>query len=200
MLGLQTAAGVLAERSAEAALGLVVAHVEVTGVAAGAIGLAQLGPAAGGVEGAGEVGGIDEGLNHEDGMAIAGVPVCREPGQHQAQGFGSEVGEGFVWQQEKAGVVDDQREAAAAVFLGPADPLVAGAQAASGGTEDQDAEPVTEGVGEGIVEALADGFEAAQIVMLIEQLGTAEQIVRLQQANLDAIEQELLSRGEEGGR
>ena len=102
-------------------------------------------------------------------------------------------------QQEQAGVVDDQREAAA-LFLGPAEPLVAGVQAARGGTEDEDAEPVTEGGGEGIVEALADGLEAAQIVMLIEQLGTAEQSVRLQQANLNAIEQELLRRGEGGGR
>ena len=37
------------------------AHMEVTGAAAGAVGLAQFGPTAGGVEGDGEVPWIDEG-------------------------------------------------------------------------------------------------------------------------------------------
>lgn len=199
LFGLQTAARVFAKLPAEEALGLVVPHVEVTGVPAGAIGLAQLGPAAGGVKGAGEMGGIDEGLDHEDRMAVAGQPVGRESGQHQPQGFGGEVGEGFIGQQEIAGVIDDQRQPPAALFLGPAEPLVAGAQAACGGTEDQHAEPVAVGIGEGIVEALADGFETAQIVMLIQQRGAAGQFVGLQQTDLDAIEQVLLcGRGEAG--
>ena len=73
-----------------------------------------------------------------------------------------------LWGQEEAGVVDDEREAAAALFLGPANPAVAVAQAAGGGAEEQDAEPVARGVGEGVVEAFADGLEGAEIVMLLK--------------------------------
>ncbi len=102
-------------------------------------------------------------------------------------------------QQEIAGVVDHQGQPAAALFLGPAEPLVTRAQAAGGSAEDQHAEPVTVGIGDGIVETLADGFEAAQIVMLIEQRGAAGQFVGRQQADLDAREKEWLLRGGEAG-
>ena len=93
---MEAAAGVFTEFAAEEAFGLIVADVEVAGVAAGAVGLAQFGPAAGGVESAGVALGIDEGFDEEDGVVVAGLPVGAEAGQDEAEGFGGEVGNGFM--------------------------------------------------------------------------------------------------------
>ena len=199
VFGLETAAGVFAKFAHEEAFGLVVPDVEVAGVPAGAVGLAQFGPAAGGVKRAGVTLGVDEGFDEENRVLVAGLPVGAEAGQDEAEGFGGEVGDGFMGEKEAAGVVDDEGEAATALFLGPANPVVAVAQAPGGGAEDEDAEPVAGGVGEGVVEAFADGVEGAEIVVLLEEFVTAGQFVGGEEAGLEAVEDELLSRGEQAG-
>jgi hypothetical protein len=50
------------------------------------------------------------------------------------------------------------------------------------------------GVGDGIMEALADGFEGAEIMVLVEELVAAGQIVGVQEADADAIQALLLVR------
>jgi hypothetical protein len=170
VFSLQTATGVFDQFPAEQSLGLVMADVEVAGVAAGAVGLTQFGPTAGGVEGAGEVRWIHEGFDQQDGMTITGLPVSTEAGQYEAQGFGGEIGDGLMGQQQEAGVADDQREPAPASLVGPANPLVARAQTARGGTKDEHPEPVAVGGGDGVVETLADRLEAAQVMVFVQKL------------------------------
>ena len=99
-------------------------------------------------------------------------------------------------EEEEACVVDDEGEAAAALLLGPADPAVAVAQAAGGGAEDEHPEPVAGGVGEGVVETFADGLEGAEVVVLPEEFVTAGQVVGCEEADLEAVEEELLWGGE----
>ena len=116
-------------------------------------------------------------------MAVAGLPVGAQTVQRQAQATRAQIGEGFVGQQQETTVVDDQRQAAAALFVAPADPRVAGAQATGGGAEDQHAEPVAVGVGDGLPELFTDGADVAQVMMLGQQpsgagfgLGRGEQL------------------------
>ena len=81
--------------------------------------------------------------------------------------------EGFVGQQQEAAVVDDQGQSAAALLLGPADPLVARAQTARGGAKNQHTQPVATSVSDGVEELLADGADIAQIMMSGQQATSA---------------------------
>jgi hypothetical protein len=94
-----------------------------------------------------------------------------------------------VGQEQEAGIAGDEREPAAALLVGPANPLVARAQAAGGGAEDQHAEPVAVGVGDGVVETLADGLEAAQVMVFVQELLGAGQLVLCQEADLNAVQE-----------
>ena len=105
-------------------------HVEVPAHAAKAVGRAQLLPAVGGIDGAGELLGIDEGFDQHDGMTVASLPVGRQAIQRQTQGAGTEIGKRFVRQEQKSAVIDDQGQTPTALLLAPADPVVTGAQPA----------------------------------------------------------------------
>lgn len=197
VFSLQTPAGIFDQFAAEQPLGLIMAHIEVTGMPTGAVGLAQFGPAAGSVEGAREVCRIHERLHQQDGMAVAGLPVITQAGQHAAEGFGGEVGNGLVGQEQEPGVADDQRKPAAALFIGPADPLIARAQPAGGGAENQHAEPVALGIRDRVAEPLADRFETAQVMVFSQELLNLRQLVRGQEADLNAVQEVLLVGGEQ---
>ena len=125
-------------------------------------------------------------------MAVTRLPVGTEPGQDQAERFGGQIGDGLVGPKQEAGVADDEREAAAALLVGPADPLVARAQTAGGGAKDQHVKPVAVRVDERVMETLTDGLEAAQIMMRVEQLLGARQFVRFQELDLQAVQELLL--------
>ena len=125
LVGLETAAGLAAEFAGEEALGFVVLHVKVAAHTAEAVGRAQFLPAIGGINRAAKLFGIDERFDQHDRMIVARLPVGAEPIQRQAQRTGTEIGKGFVRQEQEAAVVDDQRQAAAALLLAPADPAVA---------------------------------------------------------------------------
>jgi len=79
----------------------------------------------------------------------------------------------LIGQQQESGVVDQQRQAAPPLFVAPADPLIAVAQLAGRGGEEQHAEPSSVEGGRRIPEALADGIRGAKITMLVEQLRRA---------------------------
>ena len=92
-------------------------------MAASAVGRAEFGPAAGGIDGAAKPLGIDEGFDDQHGMVVAGLPIGAEALEGEGEHAGSEVRDGV--QDEKAAVVDDQRAAAVALGAGPTDPGVA---------------------------------------------------------------------------
>src|SRR5690349_561893 len=83
MFGLETAAGVFAQLAAEEAFGLVVFEVIIAPMAAPTVGLAKLSPAAGRIDRAAELRGIDEGFDHQDRMAVASLPIGGEALQGQ---------------------------------------------------------------------------------------------------------------------
>src|SRR5208283_2665479 len=83
-------------------------------------------------------------------------------------------------------IVDHQRQTAAALFLGPADPAVPPAQPAGGGAKNQRPEPNAAPIGQSINELLADGLDIAQIMMLGQKPMSAGFVfASLQRTNLD---------------
>ena len=180
MLGLQAAAGILAEFAREEPLGPVVAHIEVAGMAARALGGAEFSPPAGAVERAAELRRIDESFHQQHGMSVAGLPVGAQARQHQRESLGSQVRHAFLRQEQKPGIANHQRQTAPALLLAPADPLVTRAQTPGGGAEDQHPEPVAAGIGDHVMQPLAHGPQSAQIVVLIEELMAAGPLVRFE--------------------
>src|SRR5207244_11504579 len=73
-VGLQVAAGVFKKFAGEEAFGFVVLDIEIAAHAAKAVGLPQLLPAAGSIDRAAELLGIDEGFDHHDRMAVTNLP------------------------------------------------------------------------------------------------------------------------------
>jgi hypothetical protein len=78
MFGLETATGVFAQLAAEEPLGLVVFDVIIAPPAAPAIGLTKFTPAAGRIHRAAELGGIDEGFDHQHRMAVDVLSLVRK--------------------------------------------------------------------------------------------------------------------------
>ena len=72
----------------------------------------------------------------------------------QAQRTGSQIGNGFIRQNQKAVVVDDQRQTPSALLLAPANPAVPRAQPARGRTKNQDAQPMAARVEDGVEKLL----------------------------------------------
>ena len=62
---------------------------------------------------------------------------------------------------------------------GPTDPLVAVFEMLGGGAEDQHCQPVPPAIHGGVKHPFADGFEAAQIMMFLEQFLEVALLVRI---------------------
>jgi hypothetical protein len=169
VFGLQRAASVLDQRAHEEALGLIMGHIVIALVAAPAVGGTQFGPTAGGVDGAAKLRGIDEGLDHEDRMAVAGLPVGGESLERQGEHAGSEIGNGVLGQDQETAIVDDEGAAAITLGAGPTDPGVAVLEVFGGGAEEEDGDPLALGVHGGVMQLLAHGLEPAQVVMAAQQ-------------------------------
>ena len=79
MFGLESAAGVFAQRAAEEAFALVVFNVVIAPTAAPAVGLAQFAPAACLINRPAELGDINEGFDHQHRMAVRALPIGGKP-------------------------------------------------------------------------------------------------------------------------
>ena len=183
MLGLQRAARVARERAHEEAFRLVVSLVVVARRATVALRLAQLGPAARGVNGAEETRGVDEGFHDEDRVRVARLPIGAELCEHAALRGRTEVRHRTLRQEEETDVVGDESEAAA-LLIGPAYPLVAGPQMLGGRGENQHRHPRAVRVAHRVVQLLADRLHAAEIVPGDEQVLRA--LALLWRGELDA--------------
>lgn len=104
--------------------------IEVAAHTAKAVGLTQFLPAVGHVNGAAKLFGIDECFDQHDRVGVALLPVGAQALEGQAQGTGTQIGTGFVGQEQEAAVIDEERQAAAALLFGPADPAIPRAQPA----------------------------------------------------------------------
>ena len=143
MFGLETATGVFAQLPAEEAFGLVVLDVIIAATAAPAVGLAKFTPAAGRIDRAAELGGIDEGFDHQHRMAVASLPIGQKTLQGQTQYLARQVGHGALRQDKKTAVVGHQAEATVALSSTPSDPLVAMLEVLGWSAEDQQGQPLT---------------------------------------------------------
>ena len=112
---------------------LAVVHIATTRTAGEALGPAHIDPVGGPVTGTGKPGGFHEGFRQHDGVPIDGLPVGREPVQVQGKNAGSQIGEGFSREDQKAGIIGDEVQALAAQDPGPANPLFPCLTLVSGG-------------------------------------------------------------------
>ena len=91
-------------------------------------------PAGGLVSGAAKELGVHETFHGDDGMTVGGQPVGGEPRATQGQGARGQVGElARFGEEQEAGVVGQQMQAAAALLVGPAEPGVAALEMIGGG-------------------------------------------------------------------
>ncbi len=112
---------------------------------------------------------VDESLRDEHRMTVAFHPVTAEACRHARQHGGAEIGCGSIGQEQKAGVVDHQGKSPPPLFVAPADPLIAVAQAAGCRREEQHAKPVAIGIKRRIPKPFTDWIRSAQIVVCGEQ-------------------------------
>ncbi len=108
-----------------------VTHVEF----ATALGLADLNPIGGLVASSGETGDFTEGLKHGGKNRVALQPIVRQAFFAACQNMGSQVGDANPWQDQKAGVVDEQMQVALAALCRPADELIARCGLPGGGSK-----------------------------------------------------------------
>jgi hypothetical protein len=80
-------------------------------------------------------------------MAVLGLPIGGKPIQGQAQHLDRQVGHGALRQDQEPAVVSHQTQAPVALCRAPSDPLVAMFEVLGWGTEDQQGEPLTLGIG-----------------------------------------------------
>ncbi len=168
MLGLQTAAGIPAQRAHEQSLGLVVFDVIIALAPAPAVGLAQLGPTVGLVNRAAEPFGIDKSFDHLHRMAIAGLPVIAEPIQRQAQNPGAQIGHAKLRQHKKSAVVSHQAQTAATLFVGPTNPFITMLEVLGWRAENQHRHPLPARIPGQVIKTFAHRTNTTQIVMFIE--------------------------------
>ncbi len=113
-----------------------------------------------------------------------GLPVSAEPIQGRAKNPGAQIGCRTARQHQEAAIVGDEAQSATPLLVGPLDPLIASAQMAGGGTKHQNRQPPACGIRGHAVEAFAHRFEAAQVVMLVQEAVQAGQLPTLGQSLL----------------
>lgn len=132
--------------------------------------------------------GIDESLDQQHGMAVAGLPVGGEPLERHAQHARAQIGDREPRQEQEAAVVGDQTQAAVPLCAAPADVGVALAQVLCRRAEDQQRQPVALRVGGGVVESFAQRLEASKVVMLLEQAIALRELIGFEKAHLHRVE------------
>ena len=90
------------------------------------LGLADVNPVRRAVAGASEARLFDKGLEQDGRVAVATVPVLREPSGEARQQMGGQVGGMNPGQDQEARVVDHLMQVVAALLQGPANEQVAG--------------------------------------------------------------------------
>jgi len=183
------------EGAQEELLGLAVLDVKVPRGASEAGGGPDGLEATGLVAGALEEGLVHEALDEEDGVPMALGPVVAEAAEGECEDAGGEVGEPLaVREDEEAGVVDDQVEAAGALARGPADPLVAGLDVEGGAGEEEDGDGLVVDEGD-VAEGGSCDVGLVEVVVLGEASVELLALVGLDEADDDAGEEVGFRRG-----
>ena len=118
---------------------------------------------------------IDERLHHHDGMIPEFQPVGGQASQHEFHETADPVGKVTVRQDQQAGVVGEERAAAAALLGRPADERIAGLDVKGAGAPGGDGQPFA-AIGDGVAEMFADERGVVQVVMLDDQFVAAGEV------------------------
>jgi hypothetical protein len=113
--------------------------------------------------------GIDEGFGQRHRMTPVFLPVVGKAREHQLHEATDEIGLVRLGQDQQAGVVDQQRQARAALLLGPADELVARLEMQGGRVPSGQRQPLIPISGD-IAHVLAHELGVLQIVMFGDEL------------------------------
>ena len=142
-------------------------------------GLAQVPPVRRTVAGAVEPGRVDEGLHQHRAVAVARLPVVRQPARRQRQGLGRQVGDAHPRQDQEAGVADHPVQALAPGRLVPADEVVAARQQPGRVGEQQAAQPAGAAIDDGVTQMRTDRAAVAQVMVPVDQFVPSRDLVRL---------------------
>ena len=129
------------QRSDEDALDLPVVVVS-SGVSSVPFGFPKILEACGLIAGSGKAGGIDEGFDEQDGMAVLDFPVGREAMQAESQDLRGQVGTTNPRKNEIAHVVGQIAQAPGPLGSGPSDHPVSVSIAPGGGSPAQEGDPL----------------------------------------------------------
>ena len=176
-------------------LGPVVGDIKILAHAGEAGGGAQRVPAGGLVSRAAKELGVHETFHGEEGMSIGGLPVVGEARTTAGQGARGQIGElAGSGEQQEAGVVGQQMQAATALLVRPAQPGVAALEMIGGGTPAQEGEPLVVGVSDDIAQPLADERGVLKIVARADQVIPAKLLLRRDQSHPNLIQRGLFCR------
>ena len=115
-----------------------------------------------------EAGWIDEGFYEKQGVAVALVPIGRNPFRAEREDFRGEVGLRTAWQDKKPGVVGQSMEALPVKTGRPADPVIAGVRFERCRRKHQQGQPAILHTGK-VLDRLANQRGRTKIVMVGEQ-------------------------------
>lgn len=171
--------------------GTVVLLIEVLGAAFPTSTVAQFAPAADLVGGAAVELRVHETLDQRQRMTPARLPVGGEACEHEFHETADEIGVMAVRQHQQAGVVGQQGQARAPLFVGPTDEGVARLEMPGGRAPGGQRQPVALVSGD-IAMMFADQFAAFKIMVLDDELVETLGFVRLDGPDGQMIEDVLL--------
>ena len=164
-----------------------VLHIKILRAAFPAGRVSQPLPAAGLVSGALIEMRVHEGFDQRQRMPPVCLPIFGEPREHEFHEAADEVGALSAGENQEAGVVDQQRQARAALLRGPADEGIARLEmpgrAAPGG---QRQPPIL--IRDDVAQVFAHDLRVFQIVMFDDELVEAGGFLRRHQADLEVDE------------
>ena len=132
---------ILSQGLDEDALDLSVVVVS-SGVSSVPFGFAKIAEAGGPVAGSQKAGGIDEGLDEQDGMAVSLFPVAGKPAHAESQDLRCQMGKTDPRKDEVAQVVGEIAQAPGPLGSGPSDHPVPVSIAPGGGSPTQEGDPL----------------------------------------------------------
>ena len=143
---------------------------------AASLGIPEILPVGGLVASAGEAQLLDEGFQQDRAIGVAGVPIIGQASADQSEDPRSEVFTANPWQDEEAGVVDDEVQVAPALLSGPADGVIAWLGFPGARTEAEGGDDVPFGAHEVAQLRTRQGL-MAEVVMAFD-IGVPQQRVR----------------------
>lgn len=126
-------------------------------------------PIGGFVTGAGEAFGIDKSFQKRERVAVAKSPVPGNPSSDETEDMGREMGHADPGENEKTGIVCDEREVPLAKGRGPADGEITGLEFPDGGAPSECGQQTPVGGGDKVFDPLPNEGTKREVMIRTDQ-------------------------------